>query len=92
MSDQRTAEEWCEDVRGKIGDYHDADLVKRLALEILDRWRREAGKMEDPALGFREMYLNNKVKAQGAIVAIVELVQAVGQGKALPKTFEGLLN
>jgi hypothetical protein len=58
----------------------------------LDRWRKEAGSAEDPALEFRRLYLDNKVKAQGEIVAIVELVQAVGQGKALPKTFEGLLS
>jgi len=75
----------------------DKRMVMYLSREILDRWREEAnvlaeGDKEAAKAAFKTTYAKRKVLAQGAIVAVIELIKSVGEGTQLPEQFRELMN
>lgn len=96
---------WTMIVRPKMRGNHNEHtrvLVLRLARDILGRWRALAESSaqddgikdmsaNDVNAAFQIIYAENKTRAQGAIVAIVELVDAVGHCSELPKQFQELM-
>ena len=88
----KAIEEWFNAVGAKVEVTNgDAALIRHLAIEILERWKGQAEASADPEKAFSGLYKEHKEKAQGAIVAIIELVHAVGDGKAMPGTFKRLM-
>lgn len=92
--DARTAALWrdvvLEKVKAPLLD-EDLAMVELLTLLTLQRWRQLAESEADPALAFRSLYLENKTRAQGAIVAVVELMKAVADAKPLPDQFKEMM-
>ncbi len=69
-------------------DPGDAELIMRLAGDIMDRWRVLS---DDDAVEFERLYKANEHNAKAVIVAILELVKTVGAGKPLLSQYEELL-
>jgi hypothetical protein len=87
VNEERTAEMWLRLVSEKVGKLErpDTELVMGLALNILARWKAEAHLRSEAEGGspedvFKILYADRKAKAQGVIVAIVEVVRSVGIG------------
>lgn len=59
----------------------DADLIRALAQNIARRWN----------VGTVSRIQHGRVKAVGAILAVLELVRAVGDGKHEPDVWKGKL-
>lgn len=84
------------DRKGHYTSTVNKNLVGELARDTLHRWReaadREAdgNKVEADRI-FKIMYAERKTQAQGVIVAIVELIEAIGDGRELPEQFKGLM-
>lgn len=75
--------QWCDDVVEYGVKEDEKRLVKHLSFLILNNWKVKANQAAvangtDWVTEFSQMYLHNKEKAQGAIVAIIELVRSVG--------------
>lgn len=56
----------------------DADLIRSLAINIITNWEREAATEADQVQAFASIYEDNKIKAAGLIVAILEVVHNIG--------------
>lgn len=61
----------------------DADSIRHLAGNIVERWRETANSAMDPTVEFERLYKANEHNAKAAIVAILELVKTVGAGEPL---------
>jgi len=73
---------WLDEVAegaGRISD-EDDELVRFLAGNILERWRKNEPNNER----LFEVYAERKEGAQGVIYAILEVVNAIGQGWKAP--------
>lgn len=73
------AQYWPDKISGVSGN--DVFLVRVLAAQIIQRWKRHSEKSDDPSLVFEALYKENEKRAIGAIAAIVELINAIGVGK-----------
>jgi len=80
-----SAQYWPDRIPDISGN--DVFLVRVLAAQTIERWKRHSEKSDDPSLVFEKLYKENEQRAIGAIAAIVELVNAIGKGESLKKSF-----
>ena len=74
---------WTEIINAQIAangsvTAEDAGLIRSLAINIISNWEREAATELDQAQTFASIYEDNKTKAAGLIVAILEVVHNIG--------------
>lgn len=92
--DARTALLWRDVVSEKMDApllEEDLDMVDFLTWQTLRRWQQLVEGEDDPALAFRELYAKNKTLAQGAIIAVVEVMKAISEAKPLPGHFKEMM-
>jgi hypothetical protein len=81
---------WLGIVETKVGPLSEADraLVERVAENIATRWGVKAYEEDpdSPDVKFKTLYATHKDRAQAWIVAIVEMVRALGDGE--PERFQ----
>jgi hypothetical protein len=83
-------EAWARQLASSVNGTDDARLVELLAREIMLRWRNKAGtetaaQPTGPTMldRFTTIYALHKSDAQKAILAIVEMIRAIGNGASL---------
>lgn len=81
---EKTPEEWAGIVESKIGPLSDEDreLIQSIAKNIVSRWKAMAVTEET----LKSLHEKHETRAQAWIVAIVEMVRAVGDGE--PERFK----
>lgn len=79
-----------EIVDGEIGQ-EDVKLITYLARSIMNRWRDLSAPTMNPTEEFERLYKDNERNAKAAILAILELVQTVGDGRPILEQYEKLL-
>ena len=79
-------------IRIADADEHDLELVNHLVLSILRRWRKRSYQSKQPRQEYHRIFESGQINAKGAIVAIIELLQAVGKGDKMPKRYEDLIH
>lgn len=98
MNTKETAEFWVKLVSDKIENVADEDrqLAETLATAVISRWqdkaKRDALKDAQGATvedRFKTLYAQHKESAQGAIVAMIEMIRAIGEGTAVMKSANG---
>jgi len=88
--------EWARAIATYFPDENPASFYW-LSAQMLLRWktviinRIEQGEKLDPETEFDKLVEDNKVLAQGAIVAIMELIQSIGNGEGVPQKYKELL-
>lgn len=84
-----------EAVQSKVEGVHQNELAlaEILSTIIMDRWSNNVilENSPNPIKSFEKVFEEHELKAIGAIVAIIELVHAVGECKAMPDKYEGFL-
>jgi hypothetical protein len=81
-------------IQSKITDLdeHDLELVNHLVLNIIRRWRQRSYQSKSPHKEYGKIFKDGNTNAKGAIVAIIELVQAIGKGDKVPKRYEDMIH
>jgi hypothetical protein len=77
------ANEWLLVVEDKLPDSMSKahrELARKLAYTIMDSWRTRAVSTQQPMVEFADIMDKEANKAQGVVVAIVELIMSVGDG------------
>lgn len=67
------------------------ELVHVLSTHIISLWNERAEGSDEPLLKFQELYRAHSQTAQASILAILELVKAVGTGQSMPSSYIPLL-
>lgn len=80
------ARQWCADIMKHGVCEGEQRLVRHLVFVILNSWKEKASQAAivngtSVVIEFSQVYLQNKEKAQGAIVAIIELIRTIGSGE-----------
>jgi hypothetical protein len=88
LNTKEAAEFWVGIIGDRIENVADEDreLAESLSVAVISRWQAKAQR-EGGAQGatvedrFKTLYAQHKESAQGAIVAIIEMVRAIGNGE-----------
>ena len=98
MNTTETAEFWVKVIGDRLENIADDDkaLAERLATAVISRWQAKAQREALKDAGgasvedrFKTLYAQHKESAQGAIVAMIEMIRAIGEGTAVMKSANG---